>query len=126
MFMFSSSVDPNQPGNTRNTIQKHFLCFLGHPRKIYYHLYYENLIKFIYSDHTLARLSIIYFYLTKRKYYFSQASSIKIKINKMTLGNYLHLLPNFNDRKTQPAIYPWQRKEYTNTIIWAEQVWWTC
>ena len=30
--MFSSSVDTNQPGTTRNTIQTHFLCFLGHPR----------------------------------------------------------------------------------------------
>ena len=29
--MFSSSVDPNQPGTSRNTNQKHFLCFLGHP-----------------------------------------------------------------------------------------------
>ena len=29
--MFSSSLDQKQPGTTQNTIQKHFLCFLGHP-----------------------------------------------------------------------------------------------
>ena len=54
--MFSSSVYQNQPGTTRNTIQKHFLCFLGHP----YLIGWEPSAKDVLHPDTSLQFSLVF------------------------------------------------------------------